>query len=107
VPLLKESNLTEGDRINPEDVRLLRDEIAAKVIYESSHVGSFYIPKEARRKTNMARVVALGEQYKGPLEVGMIVIYGTWEGREWPGDPDEETMLLAPDNVHGIVDVDS
>lgn len=104
MPLLKDSNLTEDQRIDPQDVRLLRDEIAAKVIYESSHIGMFYVPKEARQRTNVARVVALGEQYDGPVKVGDLVIYGTWEGREWPGDPDEEVLLLAPDNVHAIVD---
>jgi co-chaperonin GroES (HSP10) len=105
MPLLKETNLVEDQRIMPQDVVLLRDEVAAKVLYEATHIGSFYIPKEARQRTNMAKVIALGRQYEGPVKVGDLVIFNTWEGREWPGDPDEEVMLLKPDNVQAIVEV--
>lgn len=107
MPLLKDTNLTEGDRIRPEDVKLLRDEVAARVIMEESHVGRFYVPKEARRRTNMAKVVALGEGYTGKVSVGQIVIYATWEGLSWPADPDEEILLLKPDNILGIVELDA
>ena len=107
MPLLKDTNLTEQDRINPKDVTLLRDEIAARVIEEGSHIGSFYIPKDARQKTNMAKVIAVGQQYTGPVKPGDIVVYGTWEGKAWPADPDEKTLLLSPDNIHGIVESDA
>ena len=103
MPLLKDSGLTEDQRVSVQDTRVLGDKIAARIVTESSHVGRFYIPKQARKRTNVARVVGLGDKYTGPVKVGDLVIYGTWEGRSWPGDPDEETLLLDPENVHGVV----
>lgn len=97
MPLLKPTNYVTEHR--PEDVTLLHNKVAARMVREPAYRGRFFIPKEARQETNIAKVVALGIRYEGPLKVGDYIIFASWVGREWPHSVDEDVILLDPDNI--------
>ena len=102
MPLLKETNLIT--EIRADEVVLHHDYIAAQILYDSPYMGQFYIPKEYRERTRLAKVLNTGVKYDGPVRAGDYIVYGAWEGVAWPGSPNEDVILLRPANVHAIIE---
>jgi co-chaperonin GroES (HSP10) len=87
-----------------EKLHLLEDRILCRVIKKRNKVGEFIVYHyEYQVKTNIGRVLLLGQTYDGPLKPGDYVIFNAWSGREFQS-PDETLILLRPDNVEAVID---
>lgn len=80
--------------VGPDQVkRLFGEKILVKLSKTAKFKGKLMIPEEFRRKENVARVVKLGEGYKGSLQVGDIVLTTPWQGREWQSAKEDYALF--------------
>ena len=104
--LNREFNKTLSE-IPVDRLRLLEDRIICRIVKRPRRMGRFFVAGtwEYAVKTSIGRVLRLGEDYHGPLKTGDYVIYETWMGREAPS-PDETLIILRPDHIMALIDVD-
>ncbi len=101
--LVKEQNRCL-EEIPIDTIHLLEDRILCRVIKKRNKVGEFIVYHyEYQVKTNIGRVLLLGQTYDGPLKPGDYVIFSAWSGREF-WSVDETLILLRPDNVEAVID---
>lgn len=105
--LVKEENKYLYE-ISPDRIHLLEDRILCRTIKKSDRAGRFIIAGrwEYQVKTNIGRVLRLGQGYDGPLQEGDYVIFASWTGRSLQS-PDETLVLLRPDNVLAVIERDA
>jgi co-chaperonin GroES (HSP10) len=81
-------------------LRLLEDRILCRILTKKKQHGKIRIAGTwvYETKTQIGRVLKVGEGYDGPLQSGDYVIFAAWEGREFQS-PTETLILLRPANV--------
>ena len=82
---------------------LLGDRVLCRVLKQSSRKGLLYVDHWVYAvKTQIGRVLLLGQQYSGDLQLGDYVIFGQWSGREFQS-PDETLVLLEPIDIEAKI----
>jgi co-chaperonin GroES (HSP10) len=83
-----------------ERLRLLENRILCRIVTRKRNEGRFRVAGiwEYDLKTQIGRVLKVGEGYDGPLQPDDYVIFAAWQGREFQS-PDETLILLRPANV--------
>lgn len=106
--LIRPNKLLKEQEIRPEAVRsVLHDVVVARLPKQPKYEKGFAIPeyirKEQAKKQNIAKVVRLGEKYTGPVKVGDLVVFGSWEGASWGSAAEEDVIILKPEHIHAIL----
>ena len=87
-----------------DGLTLLEDRILCRVIKKPSKIKSFTVRYyEYSVKTNIGRVLLLGQTYDGILKIGQYVVFNSWSGREFQS-PDETLILLRPSDVEAVIE---
>lgn len=93
------------EEVPVEQLRLLEDRILCRVLKKPKNVGSLRVEHwEYDEKTNIGRVLAIGQTYEGTLKLGDYVIFEPWTGREIQS-ADETLILLRGPQIDGVIEL--